>query len=403
MTTKKILIISTIFNTPKANKGTSVCNYFAKEWQKAGHNVIAIYLHTNYPRPFYWIANSNLKTIESKTGAIVYKRPDYGSYHYNIENLNIFQIPIFKYIPHKRYTKKSITNALYSIERTLKSLNFYPDIITGHFPNPQIEIVSKLKDFYPTASSAIVMHGYNYQIEALYSKHFAHYRRNIDIWGFRSKAILEDFINRYGAPQKSFICYSGIPEYYLENIPDKSNIKPPIRKFIYCGALIKRKYPTKVLEALDIAYPDNNFTLTYIGEGGELENIKKIAAGRNNIRFLGHIPRKSIIDELDKAECMIMISESEAFGLVYLEAMARGCITIASRNEGMDGIIKNGENGFLCKAGDAAELSEIIRSLSGLDEEALLSLVAAGISTAKRLTDRKVAEDYLNNLTNITK
>ena len=90
MTTKKILIISTIFNTPKANKGTSVCNYFAKEWQKAGHNVIAIYLHTNYPRPFYWIANSNLKTIESKTGAIVYKRPDYGSYHYNIENLNIF-------------------------------------------------------------------------------------------------------------------------------------------------------------------------------------------------------------------------------------------------------------------------------------------------------------------------
>ena len=42
-----------------------------------------------------------------------------------------------------------------------------------------------------------------------------------------------------------------------------------------------------------------------------------------------------------------MISQGEAFGLVYLEAMARGCITIASRGEGFDGIIKDGINGFL--------------------------------------------------------
>ena len=37
-----------------------------------------------------------------------------------------------------------------------------------------------------------------------------------------------------------------------------------------------------------------------------------------------------------------MISELETFGLVYIEAMAAGCITIASRNEGFDGIIKDG-------------------------------------------------------------
>ena len=37
-----------------------------------------------------------------------------------------------------------------------------------------------------------------------------------------------------------------------------------------------------------------------------------------------------------------MISSSETFGLVYLEAMAAGCITIASRDEGFDGIIKDG-------------------------------------------------------------
>ena len=41
-----------------------------------------------------------------------------------------------------------------------------------------------------------------------------------------------------------------------------------------------------------------------------------------------------------------MISKNEAFGLVYLEAMLAGCI-VASRN-GIDGIIIDGYNGFLC-------------------------------------------------------
>ena len=42
----------------------------------------------------------------------------------------------------------------------------------------------------------------------------------------------------------------------------------------------------------------------------------------------------------------IMISKNETFGLVYLEAMARGCITIGSRNQGIDGVINHGVNGF---------------------------------------------------------
>ena len=34
----------------------------------------------------------------------------------------------------------------------------------------------------------------------------------------------------------------------------------------------------------------------------------------------------------------VMISRDETFGLVYLEAMAAGCITIASKDEGFDEI-----------------------------------------------------------------
>lgn len=49
------------------------------------------------------------------------------------------------------------------------------------------------------------------------------------------------------------------------------------------------------------------------------------------------------------SDCFIMISKNEAFGLVYLEAMSAGCITIASRGEGFDGVIIHGVNGFYVK------------------------------------------------------
>ena len=63
-----------------------------------------------------------------------------------------------------------------------------------------------------------------------------------------------------------------------------------------------------------------------------------------------------------------MISKEETFGLVYLEAMSMGCITIASKNEGMEGIIIDGENGFLCTAGDDDELASIIPDSEHDDE-----------------------------------
>ena len=89
-----------------------------------------------------------------------------------------------------------------------------------------------------------------------------------------------------------------------------------------------------------------------------------------------------------------MISEHEAFGLVYLESMARGCITIGSRGEGIDGVIVDGVNGFLCGAGDAGELAGIIRKISELTPAQRRAVSDAAIQTARSMTDAAVARDY---------
>ena len=95
-----------------------------------------------------------------------------------------------------------------------------------------------------------------------------------------------------------------------------------------------------------------------------------------------------------------MGSKSEVFGLVYLEAMARGCITIAARNEGMDGIIETGKNGFLCEAGNADELTSIIKRINSLSADEKRQISENARHTAEELSDFNVAKRYLEAVMN---
>ena len=140
--------------------------------------------------------------------------------------------------------------------------------------------------------------------------------------------------------------------------------------------------------------------MTFIGSGFLIKNIKKTVKKYNltSVLFHNKLSRDEVISKLDIADCLIMISEDEAFGLVYLEAMARGCIVIASLNEGMDGIIVDGQNGFLCKSGDKKDLTKKLKYISQLTNEELIKVKKNAIATSKNYSDEKVASDYLSKI-----
>lgn len=399
-----ILLLSSIYPIPdKDNQGTSVCHYFAREWVKMGHNVKVVHYQAVYPALFYWLAQLARKRIAAKTGAVVYTERDKGAI-YEKDGVQINRIPLFKPIPHGKFLQSAINSSIKQIVEWLSKDDFVPDIITGHFPNPQIEVISRLKEVWPQAKTAVVMHleQENLSLGKLYGKHFSVLSNNIDVWGFRNEPLRKMFEKEVMPVSHSFICYSGIPEDYITT-ENKHDFSGPLKHFVYVGEMIERKYPVQVMEALQNVYPDGGYHLTYVGQGDLLNKINKRVEQENlsnNIKVLGKIPRDSIKDEYDKAECMVMISEGEAYGLVYLEAMARGCITIASRNEGFDGVIRDGENGFLCKAGDADELADIINRINALSISERQFISDNAIATAKTLTDHKAAKRYLEDLLN---
>jgi glycosyltransferase involved in cell wall biosynthesis len=214
-----------------------------------------------------------------------------------------------------------------------------------------------------------------------------------------SLAFSEDFLNK---PKKSFFAYSGVSEAFLNaGAENTKSFTSPAWNFIFVGSLINRKHPTEIITALSKAYPEGNFTMTYIGDGADKPRIEeeyKKQGEKGTHKFTGRIPREEIVEYLKQADVFIMISKGEIFGLVYLEAMALGVIPVGSKHEGIDGVIVDGENGFLCEAGNSEELVAIISKIKNLSADSLQQLSKNAIQTANAFSDYGVAKQYINNL-----
>ena len=396
---RQILLLSTIYPAPDLQVGTSAIHYFTREWVKMGYEVRVIHFQAVYPIVFYLMAKLFREKIASRTGAVVFTKRDKGDKQYMVDGVTVYRFPIFKWIPHGKFTKKVIKNQLLKIKQTFIDDNWIPDILIGHFSNPQLEIIHELKKTY-NARTCMIMHGAGNDIKNIYKDKYKAFMNSIDVWGYRSIPIQRAFEKIYGQPKRSFLCYSGIPE---ENISQTNNrnFSGDLKRFVYIGELIKRKNPISLIYAINRIYNnESDYHITYVGKGDEKTTIQRVADSlhiNNHVSFIGHIPRDEVLNILDESDCMIMISKSEAFGLVYLESMGRGCITIGSKNEGIDGIIQNGINGFLCEAGNEKELADIIRHINSLTAEERKQISQNAIATAKELTDYKAAMKYMES------
>jgi len=283
-----------------------------------------------------------------------------------------------------------VSNRLVKI---LQRDGFIPDMIVSHFLHPSLEIINELKRVY-NVPTAVSIHGK----EKVFSKEIAKKLDSVDYIGYRSIPIGSCFEKLYGKKQH-FYCFSGVPSKYIVDSP-KSFVKG-IRNFIFVGSLIERKHPACLIQPITKVMGNDDYSITFVGNGNQKKKVERIALENkciDRVFFTGNIDRDAVTNELDKADVFIMLSSEETFGLVYLEAMARGCIVVASKDEGMDGIVKHGVNGFLCKAGDVDELSCILAEIRSMDSKQLSAISESGLQTVRNMTDKIMAERYINFL-----
>lgn len=397
---KNILLITNIYpNNDPDYAGTAVCHSFTTEWLAMGYNVRVVHFDSLFPRPYYWFGKLFNERIRAKTGSVAYTKTPRIPLHYCVDQIPVLFIPLKKYIPHKAPSKRRTQKAFSFIESQLSKEGFIPDIITAHFVLPQLQFMPLFKAKYPKSKTCLVLHGESDLLTKFYPKDCLGMMSSVDVWGFRSLAFQNSFVKRFGSDKPMFICYSGIPDKYIEAI-DKDFING-IRRFAFVGSLYELKNVDITIRAMHIVLHRKDFTFDIVGSGAESVRLHKLVDEfkmNDNVVFHGKMKRDDTQRVMRNTDCFIMVSSHEAFGLVYVEAMAKGCIVIGTKGQGIDGIVKHGVNGFLCKSRDVDELASTIDYIVHLSKEELHQISSNAIATASELTNRKVAEHYISSI-----
>jgi glycosyltransferase involved in cell wall biosynthesis len=125
--------------------------------------------------------------------------------------------------------------------------------------------------------------------------------------------------------------------------------------FIYVGRIDKHKGVNLLVNAFK-SIPNRNLKLTLIGDGNELDTLKKETKNDVRIEFLGWKHNNEVKKIIEQSQALILPSLCyENFPTVILEAASLGTPVIASRIGGIPEIIHK-IKGVLFNPGDKKDL-----------------------------------------------
>ncbi len=281
-----------------------------------------------------------------------------------------------------------ITPFWFNVKNKLPKINDY-DIVISHMPSGSIFA----ENFRGKLICGIHISDIKVLIQPIYSLYFK--KKLLDSFKRAEKLVCRSFhiqkklLKLYPEfKEKTVVIPSGVDENLI--IKRDIELKETV-KVLTAANLIKRKNIDKLIKACDKI---ENIELTVIGDGKELENLKKIS---KKPIFSGKLTKQEVIDEMKKSDIFILPSVNETFGLVYIEAMASGCITVGTVNDGIDGIIKDGVNGFLAKP-NKKSIEETLNKIINLKKEEITKISENCFYTIKNYTTEACSVKYLQTI-----
>lgn len=367
-----ILFISQLYPLSEDSSNSFALHYFVKEWSKDHHVQII--------RP--WLPMEKEKSPQNSEITI------------DTVTINVIKpiwIPLLKV-------------CLINRAKVLNLLTEKPDIIICHLYNSYLTFDFMKKYF--DVPFIVGIHGSDVFFVKNYFNKLRTKRviKHSDVIAYRSLAIKRNFEKYIKIKDKNtFIAHSGIPEILIDNAKrllnnTENKVKSTIRIISVCR-LIKLKQLDKVIIALkDIKAEGIEWKYTIIGEGPEEQKLKDLTTNYNieeQINFLGQMPRKEVFKNMGNHDVFVMPSYNETFGLVFLEAMANGCVVIGAKGWGIDGIVKNEENGFLCDPHNQEKIYVCLKKVLSMQNQKINEIRKNSLNTVLKFSDKKMANDYL--------
>jgi glycosyltransferase involved in cell wall biosynthesis len=229
--------------------------------------------------------------------------------------------------------------------------------------------------------------------------------RNKRTYMLCASAFTAQDVHRYGCfPNRCF------KWGYFTKVDDSFEIKSlnlcastsKITPIMWCARFLRWKHPELPVKlAARLKAKGYHFTLDMFGSGEEMENTKALIAEmgvEDCIRLCGNRPNDNILLEMRRHKIFLFTSDrNEGWGAVLNEAMANGCVPVASDAIGsVPYLVKNGVNGMTFHSCDIDSLFGAVCAL--LDNKIKMNTMAvAALRTMQyNWSPRMAAENFID-------
>lgn len=141
--------------------------------------------------------------------------------------------------------------------------------------------------------------------------------------------------------------------------PDKPKNVIPVVLFV--GRLEREKNLELLISV--VKELKENLVLQIVGEGSSRQSLEKLAGGSSRVRFLGGKKQEELPQLFREADIFTLVSTTESFGQVLLQAAAAGCAIITTKTPGALSIFKDSDAAIFININDELALKSALRKV----------------------------------------
>lgn len=163
--------------------------------------------------------------------------------------------------------------------------------------------------------------------------------------------------NYYYPDVRTDVLPFGIPDRYDATIQkNHTNIV-----FAIIARFSERKNQKIIFKTIDMLSETQKreMEIWFIGKMGDIgKKLQEKYEKKYNLKFFDSVSHKKVIELLPQIDCIVCPSVIETMSMSIIEGMMFGKLCITTNTTGIAQYIKNGENGFVVKVNNSAELAE---------------------------------------------
>ena len=204
------------------------------------------------------------------------------------------------------------------------------------------------------------------------------YLRSVDAFIFNSRTTQRTVESLVGGGQPHVVAYPGGDRLAAPAAAEQDRWRGPLR-LLFVGNLIPRKGLHTLLTALAVVRAE--WRLSVVGRAADPAYAWRMAARAarpplaGRVAWCGALSDAALAVEMAAAHVMVVPSDYEGFGIVYLEGMGFGLPAMATTGGAAAELITDGVDGYLVAPGDTVALAERIAALA--DDRVRLAQMSA--------------------------